>query len=108
MCGISGIINFNNKKVLKKDIEKMNKSIKHRGPDGDGIYVDNNIGLGHVLLKIQDITDNSKQPFKFKNWVLTYNGEIYNFKQIRKKLEKENYVFNTTSDTEVLIKMIDF
>ena len=108
MCGISGIIYLKNEKVQEKEIDKMNKSIKHRGPDGDGIFINNNIGLGHVLLKIQDVTDKSKQPFMYKNWVLTYNGEIYNFKELRKKLEKENYKFSTSSDTEVLIKMIDF
>ncbi|MGM9849308.1 MAG: asparagine synthase (glutamine-hydrolyzing) [Bacilli bacterium] len=107
MCGIAGIINYDNRKVERKDIKNILKAIKHRGPDGEGIFIDSNIGLGHVLLKIQDTTDNSKQPFLFKEYCLTYNGEIYNYKKLRELLKRKGYTFNTDGDTEVLIKMID-
>lgn len=108
MCGITGKINFNNKIVKKSEIQRMLKEIKHRGPDGEGIYVENNIGMGHVLLKIQDISDNSKQPFFYKNLCLVYNGEIYNYKQLKRTLKAKGYSFETTGDTEILIKIIDY
>lgn len=107
MCGIVGIVNYDNKKVKSNELNKMLKKIKHRGPDGNGIYIDDNVGLGHVLLKIQDTSDMSKQPYVYKNLVLTYNGEIYNFKELRQKLIKKNYKFDTDGDTEVLIKMLE-
>ena len=108
MCGIVGIINKNNKKVLKKDLKKMLKKIKHRGPDGQDTFVDNNYGCGHVLLKIQDTSEKSIQPFCYKDLVLTYNGEIYNFLELKKELQKKGYKFDTIGDTEVLIKMLDY
>ena len=74
MCGIVGIINKNNVNVKNIEINKMNNAIKHRGPDGQGIYLNDNVGFGHVLLKIQDVTSKSSQPFCYKNLVLTYNG----------------------------------
>ena len=107
MCGILGIINKKNKKVSKTEINKMMKKIKHRGPNGQGIFIDERFGSGHVLLKIQDTSENSKQPFCYNNLVLTYNGEIYNFLELKKELIKKGYTFNTIGDTEVLIKMID-
>ena len=108
MCGIVGIINKNKKDVNENDMMKMLDKIKHRGPDGQGIYLDDNIGFGHVLLKIQDISSKSNQPFCYKDLVLTFNGEIYNFKALKKELVKNKYSFDTVGDTEVLIKMIDF
>lgn len=108
MCGIAGIINKNKKRIKKKDIKIMLDKIKHRGPDGEDIFVKNNIGLGHVLLKIQDITSKSKQPYVYNDLVLTYNGEIYNFNELKEELAKKGYSFDTVGDTEVLIKMIDY
>ena len=80
MCGIAGIYYFHNKTKKTSEISKMLDEINHRGPDGRGIYVKDNVELGHVLLKIQDVTDSSQQPYIFKNLVLVYNGEIYNYK----------------------------
>lgn len=107
MCGIAGIIKTNNR-VNDTIIYKMLNAIEHRGPDGKDVYINNNVGFGHVLLKIQDVTNLSKQPYIYKNWVLTYNGEIYNYKELRNILIKNNYKFKTDGDTEVLIKLIDF
>ena len=76
MCGIAGIFNYNKENVRKNEILKMLNSIRHRGPDGSNIYMNNNVALGHVLLKIQDITDKSMQPFIYNNLVLIYNGKI--------------------------------
>jgi asparagine synthase (glutamine-hydrolysing) len=107
MCGIAGIYKYDNCKVKKSEIIGMLSKIKHRGPDGQNIFIYNNVGLGHVLLKIQDTTNNSLQPYFFKNLVLIYNGEIYNYVDLRKELILKNYDFITDGDTEVLIKLID-
>jgi len=68
MCGIVGKINFNNKEIKKEEMINMLQVLRHRGPDGSNIYINRNIGLGHVLLKIQDLSDNSLQPFEYKNY----------------------------------------
>ena len=86
MCGIVGKVNKNGKNVSKTEISNMLNKIKHRGPDGEGIFLDGNIGCGHVLLKIQDTSSKSKQPFLYKNLVLCFNGEIYNFLELKKEL----------------------
>lgn len=109
MCGISGIFYFNNKKqVKKKDLEKMNTVLNHRGPDGNGTWIskDKKIGFGHTRLSILELNQTANQPFvdETKNFILTFNGEIYNFKEIKKELLKKGYVFKTNnSDTEVLL-----
>ena len=108
MCGIVGKINKNNIEITKKEINKMLKKIKHRGPDGKGIFIDDNFGCGHVLLKIQDVSSKSKQPYFYKDLVLTFNGEIYNFLDLKKDLIIKGYNFKTIGDTEVLIKMLDY
>ena len=78
---------------------------KKRGPDWDDAYYDNNISLGHNRLSILDLDNRSNQPFIFKNFILSFNGEIYNYLDLKRDLEKKNYKFETTSDTEVLIKL---
>jgi asparagine synthase (glutamine-hydrolysing) len=107
MCGIVGIYNFK-KNVEKYNIYKMLKQIEHRGPDYNNIYINKNIGLGHNLLKIQDISDLSHQPYVFKDLIIVYNGEIYNFKEIKKELEIKGYKFFSEGDTEVLAKSFDY
>lgn len=62
----------------------MLNSIIHRGPDDSGIWVENNIGLGHRLLKIQDLSEKSVQPYKYQNLVMAFNGEIYNYEELKK------------------------
>lgn len=106
MCGIVGKVNFNSKEITHDEIEKMVNNIKHRGPDGERIYLNNNLGFGHVLLKIQDLSNNSLQPYEFDNLVMTYNGEIYNYLELKEELRNRGYEFNTNGDTEVLIKYI--
>lgn len=100
MCGIVGFIsNDNNKDSI---IKRMADRIKHRGPDGEGYFTNNNIALGHKRLSIIDV-DNGKQPMfsSDNNFVITYNGEIYNYKELREELS--DYQFNTNSDTEVIL-----
>ena len=109
MCGVSGIMYFNKKLFVKKKyLDKMNDILNHRGPDGKGKWISptKNIGFGHTRLSILDLTSSANQPFvdKTKNYVITFNGEIYNFKEIKQILLKKGYSFKTkNSDTEVLL-----
>jgi len=105
MCGIAGILNIqNNKPVLADDIRKMNDLMIHRGPEAEGVYVDENLGLGHRRLKIIDI-EGGIQPMHSEDQSITvvFNGEIYNFKEIKKDLEAKGHRFKSNSDTEVII-----
>lgn len=100
MCGIVGF-NWSNSELL----EQMTSSIEHRGPDDSGLYVskDVNISLGHRRLSILDLSENAKQPMIYKDYVLVFNGEIYNFRELRDSLEKEGHSFITQSDSEVVL-----
>ena len=105
MCGISGILNIqNDKPVLADDIRKMNDLMIHRGPEAEGVFVDENIGLGHRRLKIIDI-EGGVQPMHSEDQSITvvFNGEIYNFKEIKSDLEAKGHKFKSHSDTEVII-----
>lgn len=103
MCGINGIINFD-QVPIDDEIYLMNSALKHRGPDGDGSYKYNNILLGHTRLAIQDTSDNGSQPMSNDgNYWIVYNGEIYNFKEIRDELLKKGYKFYSNTDTEVIL-----
>jgi asparagine synthase (glutamine-hydrolysing) len=81
----------------------MLQSIKHRGPDDTGVYVFRNVILGHNRLSIIDTSAAGHQPMRYKDWVITYNGEIYNYLEIKKELKESGHVFNTQTDTEVLL-----
>jgi asparagine synthase (glutamine-hydrolysing) len=105
MCGILGQVNF---KTVSKNQDKFQKSLnlqEHRGPDDSDIYVDDKIIFGHRRLSIIDLDSHAKQPMvsSCENFVLVFNGEIYNYLEIKKNLLKKNYTFNTSSDTEVLL-----
>ncbi len=100
MCGINGF-NWNDIYL----IEEMNIATKHRGPDDKGIYVDEKISLGHVRLSIIDLSEKGHQPMSNEDetiWI-TYNGEIYNFQELRYDLGKKGHVFKSNTDTEVII-----
>ena len=107
MCGITGFCDFNKKSNLKI-LKKMTDVLYHRGPDDSGysFYSLNkyNIGLGHRRLSILDLTSHGHQPMKFENLEIAYNGEIYNFQEIKYELEKHGYSFQSNSDTEVILK----
>ena len=100
MCGIVGFIS--NEKNKKEIIQNMADRIKHRGPDGEGYYIDKNIALGHRRLSIIDVKK-GKQPIynEEKNLVIIFNGEIYNYQELKQELK--NHTFKTDSDTEVII-----
>lgn len=102
MCGIVGFVGETEDK--ENIIAKMAKRIKHRGPDGDGYYVDENIALGHVRLSIIDLSGGTQPMFTDdKKLVVIFNGEIYNYIELREELISKGYKFNTNSDTEVLL-----
>jgi asparagine synthase (glutamine-hydrolysing) len=110
MCGITGKIYFNRNTVSRNDIEVMNKKIAHRGPDDSGVYLspNKNVGLGHQRLAIIDLSPLGHQPMNYLNryWIV-FNGEIYNFQEKRKMLQKEGYIFKSKSDTEVIMALYD-
>ena len=103
MCGIVGFTNNidNSNDVL----EKMMDRIKHRGPDAEGKYIDEDIALGHRRLSIIDVSSTGDQPIfnEDSSLVIVFNGEIYNYKDIRKELVAAGHTFRTNTDTEVLI-----
>lgn len=102
MCGIAGFIGFQNKSEFAK---KANEIQKHRGPDDQSIWEDDFISLSHQRLSIIDLENRANQPFEKHDLVLVFNGEIYNYLEIRRKLELEyESKFTTTSDTEVVIE----
>jgi asparagine synthase (glutamine-hydrolysing) len=105
MCGISGILNFTGAPVDAKQIESMNRLIRHRGPDGNGVYASGNTGLGSTRLAIIDLREKANQPmFDADNrYVIVYNGEIFNYVELRKELVEKGYKFNNNSDTEVIL-----
>lgn len=108
MCGISGIINKNNCKVIEKDLKSITNIIIHRGPDGEGYYYGDNFGFGHRRLAIIDLSDNANQPMEYMDkYVISYNGEIYNYIELKQMLMLEGYLFNTNSDTEVILAAYD-
>jgi len=95
MCGIAGTINFNN------SLESIKKSLFHRGPDEQNIYSYKNVNLIHTRLSIQDIS-NGQQPFEYDDYIIVFNGEIYNHLELRKEYLQEE-IFTTNSDTETLL-----
>lgn len=106
MCGITGFIDLSKQSSIE-DIQAMTDSMVHRGPDGGAIEFfkkDNyTIGLGHRRLAIIDITNAANQPMKFEEYWITFNGEIYNFQEIKNDLIKLGHQFSTNSDTEVIL-----
>ncbi len=109
MCGICGQVSCDRRQQINEDlIHRMADVIAYRGPDESGVYVNGHVGLGHRRLSIIDLST-GQQPMSNARqdlW-LVYNGEIYNFRELRQDLEKRGYRFNTTSDTEVLIHLYD-
>jgi asparagine synthase (glutamine-hydrolysing) len=109
MCGITGIISKKNLPCDENLLHKVNDSIKHRGPDGDGFYVYKNLGFGHRRLAIIDLTDSGKQPMELNDrYFITYNGEVYNYIEIKSELMKAGITFKTATDTEVILKAFEF
>ena len=103
MCGIMAIIGQSGQKIEKRELLTCLHLIPHRGPDHQGTYLNQNIGLGHKRLTILGLSDKSNQPFHFRHLTIVFNGEIYNYIEIKKTLLKSGYEFKSQSDTEVAI-----
>lgn len=107
MCGIGVYISRNSlqREELQKQLQIINECQKHRGPDNSDIYCEPNIGLCHTRLSIIDLSNKANQPFisQDHSFIIVYNGEIYNFLEIRNELEQLGYAFKTDSDTEVIL-----
>lgn len=104
MCGFVGIINLNNKTADAGILESMASSIHHRGPDEEGIFIEGPVGFYHKRLSIIDLST-GKQPMTFEDCTIVYNGEIYNYIELREDLKKKGHMFHTTSDTEVILRL---
>jgi len=108
MCGIAGVFHYNNTAVDEGLLRRMCDCVSHRGPDGEGIFIarDQPVGLGHRRLSIVDLATGA-QPMSDEQgdiW-LVFNGEIYNYPDLKKELTGKGYRFRTTSDTEAIIHM---
>ncbi|NLO03500.1 MAG: asparagine synthase (glutamine-hydrolyzing) [Bacteroidales bacterium] len=106
MCGIAGIIDFYGKATSTAGLISMMRAISYRGPDESGIYHSQNAALGHVRLSILD-PESGQQPLSDTTgrYIIVLNGEIFNYRELRTGLEKKGYIFNTSSDTEVLLQL---
>ncbi len=106
MCGIVGEIRFDGDKVNSKTLTTMMKTIEHRGPDDNGYFIKNSTGLGFVRLSIIDLSSAGHQPMfsDDNNLIIIFNGEIYNYIELREELKGKGYIFHTDTDTEVLLK----
>ena len=101
MCGLAGGIN-----QPASLVRSMLKKIEHRGGDGQGVIESGTATHGHVRLALLDLTEASSQPFKYHDTVLSFNGEIWNYRELRAELENRGVKFHTTGDTEVLAAML--
>jgi asparagine synthase (glutamine-hydrolysing) len=109
MCGISAVIDRRGHPIDRRLVTDMNARVLHRGPDDEGIFEGPNFSLGHRRLSILDLSHAGHQPMGFRDRsVVTYNGEIYNYLELRTDLAKQGYEFSTTTDTEVLLAAYDY
>ena len=106
MCGIVGVFDFNRTRLVDKSVVfNMMSAISHRGPDGEGLFIEDNIALGHRRLSIIDLSTGDQPMFNADRSVsIVFNGEIYNYLELRQELTKHGHSFHTNSDTEVIIK----
>ena len=111
MCGIAGIISKNAQLVSQERIQSATNCLRHRGPEGEGIWIshDRTVALGHLRLSIIDLSNKAAQPMQYLNrYHIIHNGELYNYVEIKEQLLKKGYQFNSQSDTEVIVAAYDF
>lgn len=108
MCGFAGLIHLNGEPVSPVILKKMTDAIAHRGPDGEGQWIEGNVGIGHRRLAIIDLSPAGHQPMISRDhrYVLSYNGEIYNYREIRTELEVLGHWFSSQSDSEVVLNAL--
>lgn len=106
MCGIAGIISSDFSQITRQRLKRMTDAIRHRGPEGECFWINagNTAGLGHRRLAIIDLTDAGSQPMHYLDrYSIVYNGELYNYIEIREDLKSKGYFFQSNSDTEVIL-----
>jgi asparagine synthase (glutamine-hydrolysing) len=108
MCGITGLIQLNNYPVSPAVLQGMTDAIAHRGPDGEGHWIEGNVGIGHRRLSIIDLSPAGHQPMTSADhrYLLSYNGEVYNFRELRGELEAKGYWFRSKTDSEVVLNAL--
>src|SRR5262245_60714090 len=106
MCGICGKLYFDEERTVTSDeLRRMSGALAHRGPDGEGVWAEDNVGLAHRRLAIIDLRPEAGQPMCNEDgtvWI-TFNGAIYNFQELRAELEAHGHMFRTNSDTEAIV-----
>lgn len=108
MCGISGIVNKDYSSVNLDEIKKINDLIVHRGPDSEGFFSEGSFSFGHRRLAILDLSEDGHQPMHYLgNYTITYNGEVYNYLEIKQILQEVGYSFKSNTDTEVILAAYD-
>ena len=109
MCGVAGIFHLDGATASKQSLQQMTQAIAHRGPDGEGHWASGPVALGHRRLAILDLSKAGQQPMLSDDGrkVISYNGEIYNFRQLREELEVLGHTFHSNTDTEVVLKSYD-
>lgn len=109
MCGIAGIVHFDGRQVSQEVLDRVTDALVHRGPDARGTACIDNVGLGHRRLSIIDLSSGGSQPMHSPDgrFVLTFNGEIYNYQQLKAELEAAGHQFRSQSDTEVLLRLFE-
>ena len=105
MCGIAGLIHLDKNPVSPVIVKRMTDAIAHRGPDGEGHWIEGNVGLGHRRLAIIDLSPAGHQPIASvsQRYVMVYNGEVYNYRELRVELEALGYQFHSRTDSEVVL-----
>lgn len=108
MCGIAGLVYLDGRSVSPVVLRRMTDTIAHRGPDGEGHWIEGNVGIGHRRLAIIDLSPAGRQPMidSGNRYVLSYNGEIYNFRELRTQLEAAGYRFRSATDSEVVLNAL--
>ena len=106
MCGVVGYLNLDDAPAAVRIVERMTRAVAHRGPDGSGTWVDGPLALGHRRLAIIDLTPAGAQPMLSADgrFVISYNGEVYNFRELRAELQARGHSFRSSSDTEVIVE----
>ncbi len=106
MCGLTGIVNLKGAPAAPDVLQRMTDALAHRGPDGEGIYTDGGLGLGHRRLAILDLSPAGVQPMLTPDgrYAISYNGEVYNFRELRAELEGLGHAFHSQTDTEVVLR----
>lgn len=104
MCGVAGMVRFDGEPAQTHVLRSMADAVVHRGPDGDGVYVDGAFGLAHRRLAIIDLTDHGAQPMAWQDrYVMSFNGEVYNYIELREELAALGHEFDSTGDTQVVL-----